>query len=55
MKSAIEKLELKNYYVMNQYDGYYSTSKDLFELWKDNKIVMDNLSEAQVIQLAEIL
>ena len=44
MKEAIKKLESKGYYIDNQ-----------FELHKGDEIVMDNLSESQVISLAEIL
>lgn len=55
MNEAIKKLELKNYHITNQFDGSYSTLDNIYELWKDDKIMMDNLSEIQVIQLAELL
>lgn len=47
MKEAIEKLEKKGYYVCNQYNE--------FELYKGEEVVIDRLSEAQVIALAALL
>lgn len=55
MKEAIKKLESKGYYIDNQFDGWFGTFLDRFELHKRDEIVMDNLSESQVISLAEIL
>ena len=55
MKEAINKLESKGYFVCNQFDGFYGTKEDEYELYKGDDIVMDNLSEAQVIQLSNIL
>lgn len=55
MKEAIKKLESKGYYIDNQFDGWFGTFPDRFELHKGDEIVMDNLSESQVISLAEIL
>lgn len=55
MKEAIKKLESKGYYIDNQFDGWFGTFPDRFELHKGDEIVMDNLSESQVINLAEIL
>ena len=55
MKEAIKKLESKGYFVCNQFDGFYGTKKDEYELYKGDDIVIDHLSEAQVIQLSNIL
>lgn len=55
MKEAIKKLESKGYYIDNQFDGWFGTFPDRFELHKGDEIIMDNLSESQVINLAEIL
>ena len=55
MKEAIKKLESKGYFVENQFDGFYGTKKDEYELYKGDDIVMDNLSEAQVIALADLV
>ena len=55
MKEAIKKLETKGYYIENQFDGWFGTLPDKYELHKDEETVMDMLTEAQVISLAEIL
>ena len=55
MKEAIKKLESKGYYIDNQFDGWFGTFPDRFELHKRDEIVMDNLSKSHVISLAEIL
>ena len=55
MKKAIEKLETKGYYIDNQFDGFTSTLSNEFELYKGDEIVMDHLSESQVIALSNIL
>lgn len=54
MKNAIKKLESKGYHICNQFDGFGTTENE-YELYKDADVVMDHLSEMQVIQLAEIL
>ena len=54
MKEAIEKLEKKGYYVCNQYSGFGTTENE-FELYKGEEVVVDRLSEAQVIALAALL
>ena len=55
MKEAEEKLYRKGYYLSNQFDGF-GTIPDQYELADGNgKTVIDHLSEAQVIALAEIL
>lgn len=60
MEEAIKKLEEKNYHVCNQFDGWTGTETDRYELWGEtlkskNELLLDNLSEAQVIALANIL
>lgn len=55
MKEAIERLESKGYYIDNQFDGFVSTLPDEYELYKGDNIVMDHLSEAQVIALSNFL
>ena len=55
MKKAIDKLETKGYYIYNQFDGFTSTLSNEFELYKGDEIVMDHLSESQVIALSNIL
>jgi len=55
MKEAERKLYEKGYYLSNQFDGF-GTVPDEYELADRNgNTVMDHLSEAQVIQLSEIL
>ena len=55
MKEAIKKLESKGYGVDNQFDGFTSTIENEYELYNGENVVMDHLSEAQVIQLSNIL
>ena len=55
MKEAIKKLESKGYFVENQFDGFYGTKEDEYELYKGDDIVIDHLSEAQVIALADLV
>ena len=55
MKEAIKKLESKGYYIDNQFDGFTSTLSNEYELYKGEEIVMDHLSEAQVIALADLV
>lgn len=40
---------------MNQFDGFYGTVTNEYELYKGDECVMDHLSESQVIALASIL
>lgn len=54
MKEAIKKLEKKGYYVCNQYNGF-GTNENEFELYKGGEVVIDRLSETQVIALAALL
>ena len=55
MKEAINKLESKGYFVCNQFDGFTGTIENEYELYQGENIVMDHLSEAQVMQLSNIL
>lgn len=55
MKEAEKKLYEKGYFLENQFDGF-TTLPGKYELVdRDGKVVIDLLSEAQVIALAEIL
>lgn len=54
MKEAIEKLEKKGYHVCNQYNGF-GTNENEFELYKGEEVVVDHLSEAQVIALSDLV
>ena len=56
MKEAERKLYEKGYYLANQFDGFFRTIPDQYELEdKDGNTVIDYLSEAQVISLSAIL
>ena len=55
MKEAIERLESKGYYIDNQFDGFTGTIENEYELYKGENVVMDHLSEAQVIALADLV
>lgn len=53
MKTATALLESKGYYISNQFDGF-NTLPDEYELSDANgNVVIDHLSEAQILQLAE--
>ena len=55
MKAATTLLESKGYYISNQFDGF-TTLPDEYELSDENgNVVIDHLSEAQVLQISEIL
>ena len=56
MKEAERKLYEKGYYLSNQFDGFFGTIPDQYELADRNgNTVIDHLTEAQVIQLSEML
>lgn len=56
MKEAERKLYEKGYYLANQFDGFFGTIPDEYELADRNgNTVIDHLSEAQVIALSAIL
>ena len=55
MKAAETLLESKGYYISNQFDGF-TTLPDEYELSDVNgHVVIDHLSEAQILQISEIL
>lgn len=55
MKTATTLLESKGYYLSNQFDGF-TTLPDEYELSDVNgNVVIDHLSEAQILQFSEIL
>lgn len=55
MKAAEALLESKGYYISNQFDGF-ATLPDEYELSDVNgNVVIDHLSESQILQLSEIL
>ena len=56
MKEAQRMLESKGYHISNQFDGFFGTRPNEYELMDaEGTTVMDHLSEAQVIDLANIL
>lgn len=44
IKTITRELENKGYMLFNQFDGFYNTEKDLYEVWKDNNIIVDNMT-----------
>lgn len=55
MKTAETLLERKGFYLSNQFDGF-TTIPDEYELSDVNgNVVIDHLSEAQILQISEIL
>lgn len=55
MKEAERILNSKGYFITNQFDGFFGTLSNEYELYKGNACLMDHLSESQVIALASIL
>jgi len=55
MKEAERKLYEKGYYLSNQFDGFGTVPGEYELADRNGNTVMDHLSEAQVIQLSEIL
>lgn len=56
MKEAEKKLYEKGFYLSNQFDGFFGTIPDQYELTdKNGNTVIDHLSEAQVIALSALL
>lgn len=55
MKEAENTLNSKGYYITNQFDGFYGTLANEYELYKNDECIMEHLSEAQIIALAKIL
>lgn len=55
MKEATALLESKGFYLSDQFDGFTTLPYE-YELSDVNgNVVMDHLSEAQVLQISEIL
>lgn len=44
IKTITRELENKGYMLFNQFDGFYNTEKDLYEVWKGNNIIVDNMT-----------
>lgn len=55
MKEAERKLMEKGYYLSNQFDGFGTVPNEYELTDKDGNTVIDHLTEAQVISLAEML
>lgn len=55
MKDAERKLYEKGYYLSNQFDGFGTVPNEYELADRNGNTVIDHLSEAQVIQLSEIL
>lgn len=55
MKEVERKLYEKGYYLSNQFDGFGTVPNEYELADRNGNTVMDHLSEAQVIQLAEML
>lgn len=55
MKEAERKLYEKGYYLSNQFDGFGTVTNEYELTDRDENTVIDHLTEAQVIQLSEML
>lgn len=55
MKEAERKLMEKGYYLSNQFDGFGTVANEYELTDRDGNTVIDHLTEAQVIQLSEML
>lgn len=55
MRDAIKKLENNGYYIDNQFDRFFGTIENEYELYKGDEVVKDHLNEAQVIEFANTL
>ena len=55
MKEAERKLYEKGYYLSNHFDGFGTVPNEYELADRNGNTVIDHLSEAQVIQLSEIL
>ena len=55
MKEAERRLYEKGYYLSNQFDGFGTVPNEYELADRNGNTVIDHLSEAQVIQLSEIL
>lgn len=56
MSEIIKALEAKGYMVCNQFDGFFGTLPDTYELYdKNGNIVADNLTEQDIIKTCSTL
>lgn len=55
LRAAINKLLDKSYSVENQFDGFFGDVPGEFQISKECNILIDHLSEAQVIALSNML
>ena len=55
MKKAERKLYEKGYYLSNQFNGFGTIPNEYGLADRNGNTVIDHLTEAQVIQLSEIL
>lgn len=55
MKEAERKLYEKGYYLSNQFNGFGTIPNEYELADRNGNTVIDHLTEAQVIQLSEIL
>lgn len=52
LKKAIEILENKGFCICNQFDGFFGTKSDEYELWKGEELVEDHLTAEDIIEKA---
>lgn len=55
MREAVRKLENNGYYVFNQFNGFFGTEENRYEMWKGDELVQDHMTEEQVIKFADKL
>ena len=56
MSEIIKALEAKGYMVCNQFDGFFGTLPDTYELYdKNGNIIADNLTEQDLIKTCSTL
>jgi len=54
MKEIIEKLEKASYHVCNQFDGFFGTVENEYELYnQDHNLVADHLTESDLEKYVE--
>lgn len=55
IKTITRELENKGYMLFNQFDGFYNTEQDLYEVWKENNIIVDNMTVEKLERFLEEL
>lgn len=55
MNKSERILNSKGYYITTQFDGFFGIIINEYKLFKDDKYILDHLSESQIIALAYIL